>query len=93
MTVDFQASANDDLSLCSSSSGCALYAYYLEVNDGIPNAEVNFGTTCQSEMGTLMYDEIITTESTATLATAAFTVRACLQFPAQVISFLLYFSM
>lgn len=84
--VSFQASAaNDEDSFCATDSGCALYGFYIEEDDNDGDADLDFATSCQAlGTGTLAYENIITTESTATLATSSFTTSVCIEFPQKV---------
>lgn len=75
-----------------------MYAYYLVIEeDDDGETDFIFGTTCQARTGTMVY-EGFTNGDTATealgvgvLATTAFSLNACLQFPINVSFFVFLF--
>lgn len=79
--LEFRAVSNGGTTYCATSSGCAIYAYYLEVDEDDDEADFDFATTCQAYDGTLAYEDTITTSSDAT---SAFTTSVCVEFPQKV---------
>lgn len=71
-----------------------MYAYYLVIDED-EDADFIFGTTCQARTGTMVYEGFTSGDSTTealgagVLATTAFSLTACLQFPVNV-SFCLF---
>eukprot|EP00903_Cladosiphon_okamuranus_P010467 g9903.t1 len=57
-TVDavFQADGAENENFCSGDDGCAVAAYYIEVDNSDTDADIIFGTACQAREGVLMYE-------------------------------------
>lgn len=80
--IDFQAILDEDESFCGQTSGCAVSAYYVEVDVDDEEEDLDFATTCQAFGGTVAYEAIVTTDST--MAESAYTTSACVELPQRV---------